>query len=343
MSALEITRCVAPRDEWDSFVRAQPHWTAYHLSAWQRVCAEVLGHETIYLEARNPATSALHGVLPLVRVKSLVFGHFLVSIPFVNYGGPLGSDQAVQSLVQHATMMATRDRVDLLELRSRVALPIDLAVSHRKVSVLLDLPSSVDALFKSFPGKLRSQVRRPQKEGVTVRMGRDVLPDFFRVFARHMRDLGTPTHSSALFHALAYEFGEDAWVAVAYLNDAPVACGMGFRWHNEFEITWASALREHSRIAPNMLLYWELMQRAVAEGCTVFNFGRCTPDSNTHRFKRQWGGRDETLFWYQQARVGIAGTPSPDAGAFALGPRIWKHLPLALANRLGPQVVRLIP
>ena len=144
MSALAITRCTAPSDEWDAFVRGQPHWTAYHLSAWQRVCAEVLGHDTIYLEARNAGSSALQGVLPLVRVKSRVFGHFLVSIPFVNYGGPLGSDEAIRSLVQHATTMATRDGVDLLELRSRVALPIDLAVSHRKVSVLLDLPDSVD-------------------------------------------------------------------------------------------------------------------------------------------------------------------------------------------------------
>ena len=343
MTSLVVSRCEAPGERWDQFVRAQSHWTACHLAAWQRVCANVLGHETLFLEARTSGSDAIEGVLPLVRVRSRLFGHFLISMPFVNYGGPLGSDPAIHALVQYVDELATRDGVDLLELRSRTPLAIDLPVSHRKVSVLLDLPETADALFKTFPAKLRSQVRRPQKEGVTVRMGLDVLPDFFRVFSQHMRDLGTPTHGPALFNALAGEFGADAWIAVAYLDNAPVACGMGFRWAREFEITWASSLRAHSRIAPNMLLYWELMQRAIAEGCTTFNFGRCTPDSNTHRFKRQWGSRDETLYWYQRSRGAVSGTPSPDSGPFSLGPRVWRRLPLALANRIGPRVVRLIP
>ena len=343
MTSLVVTRNDAPGSEWDAFVRGQPGWTAYHLAAWQRVCANVLGHDTVYLEAREQAGATLQGILPLVRVRSGLFGHFLVSMPFVNYGGPLGNDDAVKALVLAADALATKDSVDLLELRSRVELPVSLDVSHRKVSVLLDLPDSADALFKSFPAKLRSQVRRPQKEGVTVRMGPEVLDDFFRVFARHMRDLGTPTHGRELFRALSREFGDDAWIAVGYLNDAPVACGLGFRWASEFEITWASALREHNRIAPNMLVYWELMQHAIRERCTVFNFGRCSPDSSTHRFKRQWGGRDEMLHWYQRSRGGVSKTPSPDSGPFSLGPRIWRRLPLRLANELGPRVVRLIP
>ena len=229
MSSLAITRCHAPGHEWDTFVRAQSNWTAYHLSAWQRVCATVLGHETLYFEARTSESGPIEGVLPLVRVRSGLFGHFLVSMPFVNYGGPLGTDQAIETLVRHVEALTLRESVNLLELRSRTPLPIHLPVSHRKVSVLLDLPESSDALFKSFPAKLRSQVRRPQKEGVTVRMGAAVLPDFFRVFSRHMRDLGTPTHGLALFSALEREFGNDAWIAVAYLDGAPVACGMGFR------------------------------------------------------------------------------------------------------------------
>jgi serine/alanine adding enzyme len=109
-------------------------------------------------------------------------------------------------------------------------------------------------------------------------------------------------------------------------------------------MTWASSLTEFNRIAPNMLLYWAFMQRAVEDGATLFNFGRCTPDGGTHRFKRQWGSRDEALWWYQRA-VGAAeaSTPSPDSGPFSLGPRLWKHLPLPLATALGPWIVRSIP
>jgi hypothetical protein len=178
---------------------------------------------------------------------------------------------------------------------------------------------------------------------VTVRFGRDCVADFHRVFSSHMRDLGTPTHGVRLFEALADTFGDEAWTGVAYLNGAPIACGMGFRWDQEFEITWASSLRAYNRVAPNMLLYWEFMQRAMAAGCTRFNFGRSTPGASTHKFKLQWGGHDEMLHWYQAAKGGRTATPNPDAGVMSYAPRVWRCLPLPLANRLGPLVVRLIP
>lgn len=109
-------------------------------------------------------------------------------------------------------------------------------------------------------------------------------------------------------------------------------------------MTWASALSEFNRTSANMGLYRAFMERGIAEGCARFNFGRCTPRSGTHRYKLQWGGRDEPLWWYQHTTGGgPAATPSPDQGAFSWGPRIWKRLPLSLANAIGPHIVRFIP
>jgi FemAB-related protein (PEP-CTERM system-associated) len=329
--------------QWDTFVRGQLGWTHCHLFAWKGVMEDAMRHECVYLAAWDDQRR-LAGVLPLVRVKSLLFGHYLVSMPFLNYGGPLGRDAAVGALAEHATALSRQSAADLLELRSRRAFPIGLDVSHRKVTVLLDLsPGDPDAVFQGFSAKLRSQVRRPTKEGVTTRFGADQVEPFYRVFARHMRDLGTPVQSRGLFEAIARTFGDDAWFGCAYLGDAPIACGAGFRWGDEFEMTWASSLVEYNRIAPNMLLYWSFMERAANQGLKVFNFGRCTPGSGTHKFKLQWGGRDDPLFWYRQARGGRVKTPSPDDGAYSLGPRLWRRLPLGIANTLGPRIVRGIP
>jgi FemAB-related protein (PEP-CTERM system-associated) len=329
--------------EWDAFVRSSPSWTHFHLYGWKTVMERVFGHECVYLAAHDDDTGRIAGVLPLVRVRSVVFGHYLVSMPFLNYGGPLGNDGAIDALVTYATVLAERDGVRLLELRSRVPLPIDLLVSHRKITVLLDLPRDPAILWKGLDSKVRSQVRRPQKEGVVVRFGpREVAP-FYSVFARHMRDLGTPTQPRRFFDALAEVFGDDVWFGCAYLGERPVACGCGFRWGGEFEMTWASALVEYKRIAPNMLLYWAFMERAIGEGITLFNFGRCTPHAGTHRFKRQWGSRDEPLWWYgSAAREGVA-TPSPTDGSYSWGPRLWKRLPTPVATALGPHIVRYIP
>ena len=246
MTGVVVTRFDGAAADWDACVRAQPGWTHFHLHGWRAVAGEALGHDSIYLAARDAATQAMVGVLPLVRVRSLIFGHFLVSMPFVNYGGPLGAADAVQALAAEAERIAANDRVKLLELRCRTSLAIDMPVSHRKLTVLLDLPGDADALMKSFPGKVRSQIKRPLKDGVEVRIGVEQLGAFYGVFAHHMRDLGTPVLSRRFFDTIARTFPNDVHVAVAYHQGVPIAGGVGFLWNGEFEITWASALRAYN-------------------------------------------------------------------------------------------------
>ena len=338
-----VERFAGSAAEWDSFSAAQPGYTHFHRHEWRDVMCGVFGHECVYLAARRDGRLA--AVLPLVRVRSAIFGHYLVSMPFLNYGGPLGDDEGIAAVVAEAEALAHRGRVKLLELRSRRPLPIALPVSHRKVTVVLDLPAGPpEVLWKRIDAKVRSQVRRPQKEGVEVRFGRDQVRPFFEVFSRHMRDLGTPTQPLALFERIADAFPDDAWFGCAWLGGEPVACGAGFVWGDEFEMTWASSLVAHKRIAPNMLLYWAFMEKAIGAGLRTFNFGRCSPGSGTHRFKLQWGSRDEPLWWYQATPGGGgASTPSPDDGAFSWGPRVWRRLPRRVATALGPRIVRYIP
>jgi serine/alanine adding enzyme len=329
-------------EEWDTFAATQRGYTHFHKLRWRTVIQRVFGHECVYLAARDSAGD-LVGVLPLVRVRSVVFGHYLVSMPFVSYGGPVGTETAIRALVDAAVAIAGRDKVKLFEMRSSVQLDTALHVSHRKITVVLDLPETADKLFNSFSGKLRSQVRRPQKEGMTVAFGREQLEPFFSVFARHMRDLGTPTQSLAFFREIANQFPDDCLIGCAYHGGQPVAGGVGFRFGDEFEMTWASSLRKYNREAPNMLVYWAFMERAIADGVKRFNFGRCTRGAGTHRFKMQWGGREEQLWWYGLAASKEVTTPSPHAGPFRWGPRIWRRLPASIATKVGPSIVRYIP
>ena len=329
--------------EWDACVRASDGWTHFHRFGWRTVIEQVFGHECLYLAARDHAGRVV-GVLPLVHAKSLFFGDYLISMPFVNYGGPLGSETAVSALVQDAVDIARGRQVDLLELRSREPLGLDLPVSHRKITCLLDLePGNSKSVWTRLSSNVRRKVRHAQKEGFVVSFGPEHLHGFYEVFSRHMRDLGTPTLPRRFFETLLMRFPQDIWVGCAYHDSRPVAGGFGFHWTGEFELTWVSALKDYHRSYANMLLYWAFIERAANHDLRVFNFGRCTPGGGTHRFKQQWGTRDVPLLWYHPVAGRRAETPSPHERAFAWGPAVWKRLPLAVTNALGPAIVRMIP
>jgi serine/alanine adding enzyme len=328
--------------KWDAFVSATAGSTFCHLSGWREIMTDVMGHECLYAISSD-SSGRWCGVLPLVRVKSRLLGHFLVSMPFLNSGGPVGTTEARAELSAWAAEEARRSRADLLELRSRLPLPGELRVSHRKITVKLPLQSTAAAMFKAFPAKLRSQVRRPQKEGLRTAFGLDHREAFYEVFARTMRTLGTPVLPAALFHRIAAVFPSNVEFGVVYRGDEPVAAGCGFRWGGEFELTWAGSLRTHARLAPNMLLYWAFMERMIDLAVPVFDFGRCSPGSGTHVFKKQWGGSDVELPWAQWSRGDTLSTPSPERPVFRLAIACWQRLPLAVTNRLGPLISTQLP
>jgi FemAB-related protein (PEP-CTERM system-associated) len=337
-----VRECTAAAETWDAYVRAAPHSTFCHLAGWREIMSDVLGHEFFSLVARDDA-GTWQGVLPFVRVKSPLFGHFLVSMPFLNAGGAIGGEHAVAALLDWSLVEARRSGADLLELRSRIPVSGGLRRSDRKITVHRVLPPDWESLWKSFPAKLRSQIRRPQKEGFDVRFGLDQREAFYDVFSRDMRSLGTPVLPGALFERIATVFPREVEFGVVYRGEQPIAAGCGFVWRNEFEMVWASSLREYRRQAPNMLLYWSFMQRMIARGIGVFDFGRCTPGGNTHAFKRQWGGTDVGLPWAQWSRGEVTATPSPARPIFRAAAACWRHLPLAVANRLGPMIAARIP
>jgi serine/alanine adding enzyme len=327
---------------WNATVAAAPNSTFCHLGGWRDIVADVLGHDAPFAVAHD-GEGEWQGVLPLVRVKSPLLGHYLVSMPFLNAGGPIGSQAAVAALSEYAVTLALRHRVDLLELRMRSPIQSSLRSTQRKITVLLKLPPSVEELWAAFPSKLRSQIRRAEKEGLEARFGTDQVGAFYDVFARNMRDLGTPVLPRALFERIAAAFADVVVFGAVYRGEEPLAAGAGFVWQGEFEMTWASALRKHRRLAANMLLYWSFMQRMIARGVGTFDFGRCTPGAGTHQFKRQWGGVDMPLPWLQWSLRQLTAPPTPDRPLFRVASAVWRRLPLALANRLGPVIARQIP
>ncbi len=332
---------------WDSFVLAHPMCGPYHLFAWKQAVEKAYYHTGLYLIAED-GQGSIQGVFPLILMKPPFLKAVLVSLPFCDYGGILGSSpDAIDELIRHAIGLASRHKAEL-DIRCTNAVPLLqesqlFSVSNHKSRMSLDLPESSEALWSSFKSKLRSQIRKPRKEGLTFRMGSSELIDsFYQVFSRNMKDLGSPVHAKKWFQAVLDSFGERAHVGIVYREDLPMASGIVLDCRQTVSIPWASTLREYNSLSPNMLLYWGFLEYACSSGFKTFDFGRSTPDEGTYRFKEQWGARPEPLFWYAQGEKTREQFSSSNSGTRKIAEMAWSRLPQVVADRLGPVVRKFI-
>jgi FemAB-related protein (PEP-CTERM system-associated) len=331
--------------DWDRFVMGQADGSICHLSAWRQILTDVFGHGSYYLQARGDS-GELRGVLPLIRLKTRLFGDYMVSVPVVNYGGPCATDSAVEAaLAAKAAELAAELGVGHIELRTEREHALDLPVRTDKVSMRLALPGNPEALWSGIGSKLRAQVKRPKKEGAEVVFGRaELIPEFYAVFSRNMRDLGTPVYPRRLFERICQAFPEQSRIVVVRVAGVPAAAGFLLGHLDTMEIPWASALREYNRIAVNMLLYWSVLEYSIEQGYQCFDFGRSSVESGTFRFKKQWGAEPHPLYWYYWMQGGrdVPGL-TPNNPKYQLAIRAWQRLPLSLANWLGPKIVKGLP
>ncbi len=315
-----------------------PRWEAYFQQfapcplsrhpAWLKVLQRGLGHEPICVEALDKGQT--RGLLPLAYLRSWLFGRFLASLPYVNYGGVIAGDsQAAFALIDRAVQLADEREVRFLELRhERVALehPALMLRESAKVHMHLDLPPTPEVLWSQLSAKVRNQVRKGQRTAFEIRWG-----------------LGTPAFGQRLFRAILEQFPEQAELCVLRWQRQPVAGALLLHGLGITEVPSASAARESRQSNVNMLMYWHLLRRAIERGQATFDFGRSSPDSGTFRFKKQWGAKPIPAKWQYYLRTGTMDEMRKENPRYERMIRIWQRLPLALTRLLGPWIVRGIP
>ncbi|SIN67703.1 FemAB-related protein, PEP-CTERM system-associated [Singulisphaera sp. GP187] len=323
------------------------HGTAplsYH-PAWLTVLNRGLKHHPFCLVARQDGQ--VRGYLSLAHLRSRLFGRFLVSLPYLNYGGVVSDSKHVSCLlIDRAVELAKRFDVRYLELRNETAVehPQLTHQTTQKVHMRLDLPMSPEELWSRLPSKVRNQIRKGQKCGLTVAWGGEpLLPEFYDVFSRNMRDLGTPVYSRSLFLEMLRQFPDRVEICVIRDEAQTLATAILLHGWGVSEVPSASSLRRYNHTNANMLLYWNLLERSIQRGQTEFDFGRSTPDSNTFRFKKQWGANPASAVWQYHVRDGNMTDMRPDNPRYQRLIRLWQRMPVNLTRLIGPLIVRGIP
>jgi FemAB-related protein (PEP-CTERM system-associated) len=329
---------------WDDYVVRRPEASVYHLAAWAGLMERVFGHRTRYLAACDGED--IVGVLPLVLFSTPLFGRFATSMPFVNYGGIVAdSREAADALLAAAVRDTQAAKGTYLELRHTRRMFDNLPVQTHKVEMVLPLRPTVDEQWRALDRKLRNQVRKAEKSGLTVRNGgAELLDSFYDVLAHNMRDLGSPVHSKRFFADILATFADRTQLLCVSLGSTPVAASFVI-WHgDQIEVPWASALRAHNPLCPNVLLYWEMLKFSIERRFERFDFGRSTPNEGTFNFKQQWGAAAQQLYWeYWLSEGRSLPDRSPKNRKFTAVISAWRKLPLAVTRAIGPSIVRGIP
>jgi len=327
------------RRRWDDYVLSCPDATAYHLFAWRDAVEGAYGFPGLYLMATE--RNRICGVFPLFDFHRSFLSRRLVSLPFCDCGGVLADDAAVAGcLVAEARSWSRSLRASGLEIRTTKGFKPTNNTTDR-VRMVLPLPDSSSELLANMKAKLRSQVKKPQRDGFRGVIGGDELLEmFYDVWSVNMRDLGSPAHSFAWFRQIFASYEELARVGVVFSPvGAPAAAGIILTVGNCVTIPWASSLQQLNHLNPNMLLYWTLLAFAADRGYRYFDFGRSKFGGGTYRFKKQWGAQPHQLEWIFVDNSGGC-EPLPAVKSVLRSPveAAWRHLPLSCCNLVGPLI-----
>ncbi|MEY4416613.1 MAG: hypothetical protein RIQ53_3906 [Pseudomonadota bacterium] len=330
----------AAGSRWDAFVLACPQATFFHRAGWQRVLHQVFRHSTYFLYAEEGGR--IRGVLPLAEVKSRLFGHALVSLPFVVYAGVAADDTAAaDALEAEACRIAQQLGVQHLEMRNVDRRHDDWPLQDLYVTFRKPILPDVDANLNAIPRKQRAMVRKGIKNGLTSTMDPDV-ERFFALYADNVHRHGTPALPKRWFQALRDEFGADCDVlTVCSAEGVPLTSVLSFYFRGEVLAYYAGDDERARDLAANDFKYWELLRRSCERGLTLFDYGRSKIGTGPYHFKKNWGFEPQPLnYEYQLYKRDAVPQNNPNNAKYKLLIQAWRKLPIGVANRLGPYLVR---
>jgi len=323
---------------WEAFVERCPQATFFHRIGWKEILERCFGHRTHYLVAERGGELA--GVLPLAEVKSLLFGHALVSLPFCALAGVAASDaEAIQPLHDAAQALGQRLGAAHLELRNPAprlaAWPRQgLYAGFRKT-----LKPDPEANLLAIPRKQRAMVRKGMKQGLSSELDASV-ERFFALYADNVHRHGTPALPKRYFEALRKLFGAEI-LTVVDARGKPLTSVLSFYFRDEVLPYYAGDCLEAREVAANDFKYWELMRRACERGARVFDFGRSKQGTGPFDFKRNWGFEPAPLAYeyclYRRASIPENNPLNPKYRALMA---LWRRLPLPVVNFIGPHLVK---
>lgn len=344
-------------DEWNNLVERNPFASAYHLWEWGEVLCSTYGYQRYYLATTK--NNDITGVLPLIHVKSKLFGNRLISLPFCEYGGLLldvglkneETSQIVEALLDATDNLARTVGVEYVEIRSPgISVTRDsLYVQgydnfQRYVTFGVDLLKELEDLWSNLHKKTRNAVRKAMKSQVDVEDVREVeqLKAYYRLYLETQKRHGSPPHGYKFFKKLydVFHVKGKLHVLLAAYRGEPIGGIIVFH-HNQTIFWWNNVTdTKHRTLNPTNLLLWNTIEWGVKNGYRTLDLGRTRKKTTIYRFKSGWAGQE----MYLQDYVHFLDSekrelPDPEQRRYEYLSKVWSFIPISLAKKIGPKIL----
>lgn len=329
--------------KWDHYILESGTATFYHQIGWRNVVEKTYGHKPYYFIAEDEGN--IQGIMPLFLINSKIFGRKFVSVPFASYGGVCAENPKVENaLLEKAKLIAKEKNVDYLEIRSIIDIEGDFEKNDQYYTLILKLENDSELVWNKLNRKVRNAVRKGIKSNLEFEIGKSNHKDFYEIYSKNMRDLGTPVHKYSFFRNLLLEFPEETKIATVKYENKIIASIFLLYFKDTVISGWASSDRSYIELSPNNLIYWEAIKYGCEHGYKYFDFGKSILDSGTYRFKIPWRAEPNQLHYqyylYKAKAVPNMSQENEDRKLFA---RIYNKIPLQLANLIGPKLRKEFP
>jgi FemAB-related protein (PEP-CTERM system-associated) len=314
--------------------------SVFHRPAWLAAVERGTGQRARGLVAEKGG--AVTGWLPLSEVHSPVFGRLLASSGFAVEGGVLADRQTTAAaLCRAAEEYALRLSCRTVELRGGPAPEGWHQRTDSHCGFVAPILANDEAQLLAIPRKQRAEVRKGLESDleVTIGIGPRDRADHYAVYAQSVRNLGTPVFPRALFGAVLDAIDSD--ILTVRHQGKPVASVLSL-YHGDAVLPyWGGGTQAARSLRANDRMYFELMRHARMQGCERFDFGRSKTGSGAWAFKKNWGFEPEPLGYASWTAPGAERRDAdPTSARHAARIALWRRLPLAIANRLGPAIAR---
>ncbi len=331
------------QQEWDQL--AQRRGTVFHTTGFRQILLESFPYRCGY-QALVDDTGKICGLVPLVIGRNLKLQRVGVSLPFVNQVDVCAdTPELAQKML--ATISQAQKMLDLAELEIRLKnQTVDRRLWRANLdnhTFILPLLTDEEQTMAQASSGCRNHVRKTYKnDWFAVSFDHSYLADFYEVYVRRMKQLGSPAPGLEFFQRFFTHLPEFTTLLTVLDQQTGRVVGGMLLLKSPADQTlyypYGANLVEYNHQYLNNYMYWEAAKYGIRCGLKALDLGRSQTGSGTYRYKSQWGAQPVQLRYLRYgAAAGAGATNERETFRYAIA--LWKRLPRLLTDPLGRKLI----